>query len=151
MQKKKREQKRTNKTHLTSLPKIADLWLQGIEPISMHRSILRNIDIACSQLWWRSGTLAWTMHATTSPKLASEFTCPVKNQPAHAILMMRYHFDDATINFIALPPSKQGDLATHCLSQCPHLDAISYIFEGGVSWWCIFFSLQPAARQLISL
>ncbi len=148
---KKREQKRMNKTHLASLPKIADFQLQGIEPISTCRLILWDIYITCSQLWWRSGTLAWTVHATLSPKLASELTCLVKNQPAHAILMMQYHFDDATINFIALPPSKQGDLATPCLSQRPHLDAVSYIFEGGISWWCIFFSLQPAARQLIFL
>jgi hypothetical protein len=139
-----------NKQTTSHVPlQIADFQSQRIKPRLMRGSILCNIFIARSQLWRRSRTLEWTVRATTLPKLASESSRVVKNLPRHPILLMQYHRNDATINLIALPPSKQGDLTTPLLSQRPHLDALSHICEGGGSWWSFFFSTHPTARKLV--
>jgi hypothetical protein len=61
---------------------------------------------------------------------------------------MQYHRDDATINLIALPPSKQGDLTTPLLSQRPHLDTLSHIREGGgVPGFFLFLQHAPNSKK----
>ena len=56
----------TNHSHAP--PQIADFRSQRIKQKLTPRSILRDIHVALSQLWRRSGTLAWVVPATTSPK-----------------------------------------------------------------------------------
>ncbi len=59
-------------------PFAADFPSQRIEPKLKGRSILRDKSVAYSQLWRRSGTLAWPARATTSPKAARNLRSAIK-------------------------------------------------------------------------
>ena len=74
-QSKKRKNERTT-SHAP--PQIADFPSQRIEPKLKGRSILRDKSVAYSQLWRRSGTLAWPARATTSPKAARNLRSAIK-------------------------------------------------------------------------
>ncbi len=74
----KEEKKNYERTHLTPPPQIADFPSQRIEPKLKGRLILRDKSVAYSQLWRRSGTLAWPTRATTSPKAARNLRSAIK-------------------------------------------------------------------------
>ncbi len=76
--KQKKEKKNYERTHLTPPPQIVDFPSQRIEPKLKGRSILRDKSVAYSQLWQRSGTLAWPARATTSPKAARNLRSAIK-------------------------------------------------------------------------
>ena len=73
-----KKKKNYERTHLTPPPQIADFPSQRIEPKLKGRSILRDKSVAYSQLWRRSGTLAWPARATTSPKAARNLRSAIK-------------------------------------------------------------------------
>ena len=72
-----KKEKNYERTHLTPPPQIADFPSQRIEPNLKGRSILRDKSVAYSQLWRRSGTLAWPAR-TTSPKAARNLRSAIK-------------------------------------------------------------------------
>ncbi len=69
MQKKEKELNKQHHRHHALPPQIADFPSQSIERKSTRGSVLCDDFIAHSQLWQRSGTLAFTARATTLPKL----------------------------------------------------------------------------------
>ena len=79
-QQSKKQKVRTNHSHTP--PQIADFRSQRIKRKLTPRSILRDIHVALSQLWRRSGTLAWVVPATTSPKSTPKVGFTHKNRPA---------------------------------------------------------------------
>ncbi len=85
-QKKEKERTINERTHHALPPQIANVPSQSIKQKATRGSVLCDDFIAHSQLWRRSGTLAFTARATTLPKLVLNCVHAQKIDPTRNFL-----------------------------------------------------------------